>query len=344
MALSGGVDSAVAAAVALRDGHEVVGITMKLWGGPSDSGCCSVSDVDDARRVASQLGIAHYVFNFAEEFDRHVVTPYVDAHRRGETPNPCVECNRFLKFDVLLRRSELLGFDVVATGHHARIEHSDGHPWISRGADQAKDQSYVLYPLHGEDLHRVWFPIGGMQKSEVRALAADLGLRTATKPDSQDVCFISREDGRDAFLRERLHPTTAEIVDSHGVRLGVTDAAEFLTVGQRRGVAIGGGTDRRYVLEVSPAARRVVIGTRDELLVEHTDVVNVVWAWSAREGVVAVQTSAHGAATMARAEVRPWGIRLYWDEPKVRVAPGQSVVLYVDNRVCAGGFAANPRE
>ena len=191
-AMSGGVDSSVAAARLIAAGHEVVGVTMKLWGGESDSGCCSVSDVDDARRVAQQLDIPHHVWNFGDEFEAHVVEPYVDAHRRGDTPNPCIECNRHLKFDRLLRRAVAVGFDAVATGHHARIvERSDGTRRLARGADAAKDQSYVLYVLGQAELARTLLPVGDMTKDEVRAEADALGLRTAGKPDSQDVCFIT---------------------------------------------------------------------------------------------------------------------------------------------------------
>ena len=198
VAMSGGVDSSVAAALLVEQGHDVTGATLKLWGGPSDSGCCSVADVEDARRVAQQLGIEHHVFNLTEEFDRTVVTPYVDEHAAGRTPNPCIECNRSMKFDLLLRRAERLGFDRLATGHHARVTRqgaggtgADGPIWrLRRGADPAKDQSYVLSMLGQDALSRVVFPVGDMTKDDVRAHAARLGLRTAAKPDSQDVCFI----------------------------------------------------------------------------------------------------------------------------------------------------------
>src|SRR3954447_21683437 len=165
--MSGGVDSSVAAALLLEQGHEVMGATMKLWGGESDSGCCSVSDVDDARRVAPQLGIVHHVFAFGDDFDRHVVAPYVDAHAAGRTPNPCIECNRHLKFDRLLRRAMQLGYDAVATGHHARIVH-DGARWrLRRGADPAKDQSYVLHMLDQASLAHTLLPVGALTKAEV---------------------------------------------------------------------------------------------------------------------------------------------------------------------------------
>ena len=183
VAMSGGVDSSVAAALLAEQGWDVVGVTMKLWGGESDTGCCSVSDVDDARRVAQQLGIDHHVFNFGADFANHVVEPYVEAHAAGTTPNPCIECNRHLKFDRLLQRASLLGIDAVATGHHARVVAGagPGAPWrLARGADRAKDQSYVVHMLDQTSLGRVRFPVGNTTKDAVRAIAGSLGLRTAT--------------------------------------------------------------------------------------------------------------------------------------------------------------------
>src|SRR5579875_1130514 len=202
--MSGGVDSSVAAAALVDAGHHVVGATMKLWGGPSDSGCCSVADTEDARRVAQQLGIVHHVFNFTADFLRHVVDPYVAAHASGATPNPCVACNEHLKFDRFAARARQLGFDAIATGHYARIERR-GDGWVlRRGIDPAKDQSYVLHTLDQSQMAATLLPLGDMAKTEVRAVAARLGLRTAAKPDSQDVCFISRAGGRTAFLGSRI--------------------------------------------------------------------------------------------------------------------------------------------
>ena len=222
VAMSGGVDSSVAAALLVEQGHDVVGATLKLWGGASDSGCCSVADVEDARRVAQQLGIDHHVFNLTEEFDHHVVAPYVAEHARGRTPNPCIECNRSLKFDRLLRRAERLGFDRLATGHHARVAGDGatatgaGGLQLRRGADPLKDQSYVLSMLGQDALARVLFPVGDMTKAEVRAQAHRLGLRTAAKPDSQDVCFIGSAEGREGFLSGRLELHRADVVDADG--------------------------------------------------------------------------------------------------------------------------------
>jgi tRNA-specific 2-thiouridylase len=196
VAMSGGVDSSVAAALELESGNEVVGATMKLWGGTSDSGCCSLADVTDARRVCDHLGIEHHVFNFTEEFDRHVVDVYANEHAVGRTPNPCVECNRHLKFDAFLARAKRLGFDAIATGHHARVADRDRDFRIRRGADASKDQSYVLAVLASDARSALRLPIGELTKVEVRARAEALGLRTWAKPDSQDVCFIASRSTR----------------------------------------------------------------------------------------------------------------------------------------------------
>src|SRR3954469_18510674 len=243
VAMSGGGDSSGAAARLGDAGHAVTGVTMKLWGGESDTGCCSVSDVDDARRVARVLGIDHHVFNFGDRFDTDVVAPYVDAHASGDTPNPCIECNRHVKFDKLLIRARALGFDAIATGHHARIVSTpSGEARIRRGADRDKDQSYVLYMLGQDQLRSTLLPVGAMTKHEVRALAAELGLPTAVKPDSQDVCFITSTTGRAGFLRERASFTPGRIVDgSTGAELGRVDAVELVTVGQRKGIGLRGG-------------------------------------------------------------------------------------------------------
>ncbi|MEO7428055.1 MAG: asparagine synthase-related protein, partial [Acidimicrobiales bacterium] len=225
VAMSGGVDSSVAAALLLETGHDGVGVTLKLWGGESDSGCCSVADVDDARSVARRLGIEHHVFNFGDDFEEHVVAPYVAAHAAGRTPNPCIECNRHLKFDRLLRRADALGFARVATGHHARVvDRSDGTRRVARGADPRKDQSYVLHMLDQGVLSRVSFPVGHLTKTDVRAVAARLGLATADKPDSQDVCFITSTGGRTTFLGDRIPLRPGRVIDIAGVEVGSVEA------------------------------------------------------------------------------------------------------------------------
>ncbi len=341
VALSGGVDSSVAAALLAEQGHEVIGVTMRLWGGESDTGCCSVADVEDARRAAAQLGVDHHVFNFSDEFDGFVVAPYVADHASGRTPNPCVECNRHLKFDVLLRRAELLGVDAVATGHHARVHTSgDGTRRVARGADPAKDQSYVLYPLTSAELHRVWFPIGHLTKGEVRERARALGLRTAAKPDSQDVCFITRTGGREEFLGSRIPLHRARVVDTDGRELGSTDAVELVTVGQRRGLGLAGGAGRRFVVDVDVPGRTVTVGPPERLLADGVALDRLVWADRPVRGAVLAQCSAHGPALPAVVEPGPdRTARLRWDEPQRRIAAGQSVVLYDGDVVLGGGLA-----
>ena len=346
VAMSGGVDSSVAAAELRREGHEVVGVTMRLWGGESDTGCCSVSDVDDARRVAQQLRIDHLVFNFSDDFDTHVVNPYVEAHRTGTTPNPCIECNRHLKFDRLSQRARLLGFDAVATGHHARIERQPSGVWrVIRGADVAKDQSYVVHMLDQKELAYTLFPVGHLTKAQVRERASELGLRTATKPDSQDVCFISKTGGRETFLGHRIPFRAARVVDESGTELGSVEAVEMVTIGQRRGLRLAGGAPKQFVLDVNVETRTVVVGAETSLQRFDLRAERMMWSHEPLPigSEVMVQTSAHGATQSALIEeVSSDTVVLQWREPQRRTAPGQSVVLYdsSDRAVLAGGIVA----
>ncbi|MBT3247794.1 MAG: tRNA 2-thiouridine(34) synthase MnmA [Actinobacteria bacterium] len=336
VAMSGGVDSSVAAALMLEAGHEVVGVTLRLWGGESDSGCCAVSDVDDARRVADTLGIDHHVFNMSEEFDQHVVEPYVAAHAAGLTPNPCLECNRHIKFDLLHRRVEALGFERLATGHHARVvQTAAGVYRMARAVDAAKDQSYVLHMLGQEQLAALDLPVGEMTKDEVRQRAATLGLRTATKPDSQDVCFITQQHGRQDFLRQRISLTPGRVVDADGNELGKIESVEMVTIGQRKGVATVGGADPRYAIAVDVPSATVTVGSAADLLVKVTPVKNFTWAEEPFAGPVLAQISAHGQpmeAELAGNEVR-------WAQRQRRVAPGQAVVFYDGDQVIGGAIA-----
>ncbi len=333
-AMSGGVDSSVAAALLLEQGHDVVGVTLKLWGGASDSGCCSVADVEDARRVSQQLGIDHWVFSFTDEFDRQVVAPYAAAHAAGRTPNPCIECNRHLKFGRLLARATQLGFDALATGHHARVTNDGKRPRLLRGIDRAKDQSYVLHMLGPDQLARCRFPVGEVTKSEVRDRARAMGLRTADKPDSQDVCFVTATGGRSAFLGPRIGLHPGRVVDTSGAEVGRVDAVELVTVGQRRGMG-GGGTERRYALSVDPVSATVVAGGADDLLTDRVELVDLVWLDRCATGTVSVQCSAHGVPV--EADVDATTVRFV--TPQRRVAPGQSVVIYTGDEVLGGGIA-----
>ena len=336
VAMSGGVDSSVAAALLVEQGHDVTGVTLKLWGGESDSGCCSVSDVEDARRVAAQIGIPHYVFNFEGDFDARVVDPYVRAYEEGQTPNPCVECNRSMKFGRLLDRATAMGFDALATGHHARIAtDAAGVRRLRRGADPAKDQSYVLYMLGAAELARACFPVGDLAKSEVRAHAVRLGLRTAAKPDSMDVCFIQRGE-RESFLAARVAPRPGVLVTTDGSIVGAHDGVSTFTIGQRRGLGVALG-ERRYVVDIDAAAGRVTVGGRDDLLSDHVRIERATFAAGAPTAGddLLVQVRAHGTPVVGR-----WrDDRVEWIEPQPRVAPGQVVALYRDDVLLGGALA-----
>jgi len=327
VAMSGGVDSSVAAALLAGAGHEVVGATLKLWGGSSDSGCCSVADVEDARRVADQLGILHHVFNFTDAFETSVVSPYVEDHAAGRTPNPCVECNRSVKFGVLLERAGRLGFDALATGHHARVGEGTAGRRLLRGADREKDQSYVLAMLTRRQLDHLVFPVGSMTKAQVREHATRLGLRTASKPDSQDVCFIHSKERREGFLSARttLHP--GELVDAKTETVvGTVPAVELVTLGQRRGLGVAGDGRRRYALAVDVSARRVLVGGADAAVATEVKLHGPTWMdrpLPTGERALA-QTSAHGRPAWCTFN----GDRLSFDEPQRLVAPGQTVALY----------------
>jgi tRNA-specific 2-thiouridylase len=343
--MSGGVDSSVAAALLAEQfgRHQVVGATLKLWGGSSDSGCCSVGDVEDARRVADQLGLVHHVFNFAAAFEDRVVAPYVRGHAEGRTPNPCIECNRHLKFDRLLVRARTLGFDMVATGHHARRRvNANGRFRLCRGADPLKDQSYVLAMLGQDQLARTLFPVGEMTKAQVREEAARLGLRTATKPDSQDVCFIRSDEGRLGFLGSRLALHAGRLVDhDSGDDLGPVEAVELVTVGQRRGMGHSSDGRRRFVTAVDVPARRVSLGPPEAAHTAEVRLHTVTWvdsgpdtpggghgeASGAGMGAIA-QCSAHGRPVSSVVRSDGDGLAVRFSTPQRRIAPGQTVALY----------------
>jgi tRNA-uridine 2-sulfurtransferase len=331
--MSGGVDSSVAAALLREQGHDVTGVTLKLWGGESDSGCCSVGDVEDARRVAAQLDIPHYVFNFSELFDDNVVEPYVDGYAAGATPNPCVECNRTMKWGAAFDRARQLDYDFVATGHHARIADTPRGPALRRGADAAKDQSYVLYMLGAEHLARTMLPVGELTKAQVRERAAELGLRTASKRESMDVCFITR-GGRESFLGARIPRKPGTILDTEGTVVGEHEGIDAFTIGQRRGVNVAVG-ERRYIVDIAADTSTVTVGSHDELLRDRVRVRDLTLSHALPEEFL-VQTRAHGTVTPARRD----GDDIVFATPQPRVAPGQVVACYDGDLCCGGGIAA----
>jgi len=270
VAMSGGVDSSAAAGLLLEQGHEVVGVTLQQWP-RSDAaelerhgGCCSLNAVEDARRVAALLGLPYYCWNLEAEFGERVIEPFHRAYLAGETPNPCLRCNAFVRFDLMLRRVLALGFDALATGHYARVVQGPGGPELHAAADPAKDQSYMLYHLDRERLGHLVFPLGDLVKSETRAHARRLGLPVADKPESQEICFIPR--GRTAeYLAGRLPVREGVLVTAGGRRVGSHRGVPLYTVGQRHGFGDLAEPGPWYVLRLEPAANRVVVGRRDEL-------------------------------------------------------------------------------
>ena len=348
-AMSGGVDSAVAAARAVDAGHEVVGVHLALSRMPGtlrtgSRGCCTVEDAMDARRVADRLGIPFYVWDFSERFHADVVQDFVDEYAAGRTPNPCLRCNEKIKFEALLDRAIGLGFDRVVTGHYARVEHTDSGVELHRAADWAKDQSYVLGVLTAEQLAHCWFPLASTPtKAEVRAEAAERGFLLAQKPDSHDICFIPDGDTR-GFLAERLGSDPGEIVDRDGAVVGSHDGVHGYTVGQRRGLSLGVPSPDgrpRFVLEVKPSSRQLVVGPREALAVSRLAGTRISHAGAphpalVRDGdalEVEVQIRAHADPVPARARMVGDELVIDADEPLAGVATGQSAVLYLGTRV-----------
>ncbi len=349
VAMSGGVDSSVAAALMLEQGHEVIGVTLKQWEGPDGampvSGCCTLSDAEDARRVAAQLDVPYYVLDYVEEFTAAVVEPFARGYLEGLTPNPCIECNRKVRFSALLERTSELGCDVLVTGHHARIEHHEGTWRLRRGADPAKDQSYVLHMLDQAALARTRLPVGEMTKDEVRSYARDLGLRTADKPDSQDICFVTSGDYRD-FLRDRLPEVVrpGDVVDTSGRVVGRHEGTAAFTIGQRKGLGVAVG-EPRYVVDIAPRERTVTIGTYEELLTDHCTVEGMTFTGEpiAHGGRYEVETRYRGEPIGATASREDGRWRFTFDEPRPRPAPGQALVVYDGEYVLGGGTIVEER-
>lgn len=342
-ALSGGVDSSVAAARAVAAGHEVVGVHLALSEHPARfrsraRGCCSLEDSRDARRVADVLGIPYYVWDLADRFREEVVDDFVAEYAAGRTPNPCVRCNERIKFRAVLDRALGLGFDVVCTGHYARLTWDDDGPQLHRAVDAAKDQSYVLAVLGSRQLRHVMFPLGDSTKSQVRVAASRLGLLTADKPDSHDVCFIPDGDTR-RFLHSRLGTRPGAVVDEDGRLLAAHDGAWGVTVGQRRGLHVGVPAPDgapRYLLGIEPVTRTLTVGPRDRLAVDQVVTGPATWCGATPDlpARLDVQWRAHGVAAAAAVAAGPAdGAVVQFDTPVTAVAPGQTLAFYDGSRV-----------
>ena len=343
VAMSGGVDSSVAAALMLEEGWQPVGVTLKLMPRqPALIGCCgSSSDIDDAKRVCEELGIAHYTLDLSILFEDRVIRPFVDSYLAARTPNPCVECNRSLKFGFLLSLAEAWGAACVATGHYARVE--DSRLW--RAKDAEKDQSYFLYSLTRRELGRVRFPLGDLRKTEVRRRALALGLKTAAKPDSQEICFVGGGDYR-GFIKSRLgggsRPASLKpgpIKDAAGRELGRHGGLAFYTVGQRKGLG-GGLGGRRYVVELEPETNTLVVGGSADVFCSRLTAGGVSWTVSAPQGARRAEVRIRHGHVPAPAVIRPLDgdrVSVAFDEPQRAVTRGQAAVFYSGDEVLGGG-------
>jgi tRNA-uridine 2-sulfurtransferase len=348
LAMSGGVDSSVAAYLLKQQGYEVIGLFMRTGahGSPETStertrGCCSALDAGDARRVADQLDIPFYALDFEKDFER-IIDYFADEYLKGRTPNPCVVCNNWLKFGKLWSYGQQLEADFIATGHYARILWREGVPELHRAVDASKDQSYVLHGIRPSILPRLLFPIGAMEKPAIRALAREAGLRVADKPDSVEICFVP--DGDHAGLIQRRRPEASSpghFVDRAGRELGDHDGIERFTVGQRKGLGIGFG-ERRYVLEIVPASNEVVLGPKEDLLADGLWGTKINWLSDVPEGAeftCLAKIRYRHEPTPARVRVMPDScVRVEFEQAQSAVTPGQAVVFYDGERVLGGGW------
>ena len=345
VAMSGGVDSSVAALLLHQQGYDVVGVTMKLYAVDQADlpahykGCCSLDDVEDARSVCRTLGVPHYVLNVQEEFQAHVIDYFCSEYQKGRTPHPCIACNDKIKFDFLMRRAAVMQADHVATGHYASIRRTPEGAVLKKAVDQDKDQSYVLFGMGQEQLAHTLMPVGEFSKKDIRQMAVDAGFPNAEKPDSQDICFIPFGDYK-AFLQDRVEPTPGEIVDTEGRVLGSHRGIEFFTVGQRRGLGIAAG-EPMFVLKVEPETGRVVVGQEEALYQDSL--------WASRvnyvlgqppEGPVEVSVKIRYKAEESEAVLHPRsdGALVRFERPQRAVAPGQAAVFYQGDVLLGGGI------
>jgi tRNA-specific 2-thiouridylase len=341
VAMSGGVDSSVAAALAARTGAEVIGVTLQLYDHGDavkrSGSCCAGQDIYDAREVADRLGIAHYVLDYESRFRSGVIDKFADEYAQGRTPIPCALCNQGVKFTDLIAFARELGADCLATGHYVRRVINGGRPELHKGADAKRDQSYFLYGTTSEQLDFLRFPLGDMPKDEVRQIALETGLAVASKPDSQDICFVP--DGDYASLVKRLRPETeapGDIVHLDGRVLGQHRGVVHFTIGQRRGIEIGGSPDPLYVIRIEPETRRLVVGPRSALAIARMRIEDLNWI-AESQSQLSVKVRSLAPPVSARLE-DGW---VTFEQPEYGVAPGQAAVFYDGSRVLGGGWIAD---
>ncbi len=345
VAMSGGVDSSVAALLLHRQGYDVIGVTMKLYDIDMDDlpdyyrGCCTIDDVEDARAVCRILGVPHYVLNVQREFRSFVIDYFQREYERGRTPHPCIACNDKIKFSFLAQRAQMMDASHVATGHYARIEpDGSGGFALRRGVDADKDQSYVLFGMRQYQLSATLMPVGQYPKPEIRQLALDAGFPNAEKPDSQDICFIPSGDYRE-FLRQRADDAPGDIVDDTGNVLGRHDGIQYFTVGQRRGLGLSGGSPK-FVIRLEPDTRRVVVGSEQGLYHDTLYAEPVSWVSGVApppETPVAVKIRYKFAEAPATVTAVGGGALVRFEEPQRAITPGQAAVFYQGDTVLGGG-------
>ena len=346
IAMSGGVDSSLAAKIMVERGYECIGCTMKLFqnenaGVERSRTCCSLDDVEDARSVAYKLGMPFYVFNFTDAFRDEVIHKFVESYENGITPNPCIDCNRYMKFGKLLDRARVLGCDCIVTGHYARIEETDNGFVLKKALDETKDQSYVLYSMTQEQLSHTVFPLGGMRKSEVRDIAGSCGFVNANKPDSQDICFVPDGDyARVVEIHAGRSFAEGNFVDREGNILGRHKGIIRYTVGQRRGLGIS-AAEPLYVCEIRPESDEVVLGVSRELLCSTVRVADFNWiSGEAPRNEFRCRAKLRYRQPEQWVTVTPVGedeVTLRFDDPQKAPAPGQAAVLYDGDTVIGGG-------
>ncbi len=346
ISMSGGVDSSLAAKLMKDKGFDCIGCTMKLYhnedaGIESSRTCCSLDDVEDARSVAYKLGMPFYVFNFTDAFRDTVIRKFIESYENGITPNPCIDCNRYMKFDKLYERAKTLGCDYIVTGHYARIEEENGKFVLKKALDETKDQSYVLYSMTQDQLVHTMFPLGSMQKTEVRAIAEESGFVNADKPDSQDICFVPNGDYASVIeLQTGKESAEGNFVDKQGNNLGRHKGVIHYTIGQRKGLGVS-STEPLYVCNICPKDGNVVLGSNDDLFSREADVSDFNW----------ISGEVPGSEFRCKAKIRyrqpeqwvtviPTGadtVHIVFDEPQRAITPGQAAVFYDGDTVLGGG-------
>ncbi len=346
VAMSGGVDSSVCAWLLKEAGYEPIGVTIKTWGSQEcrderSKGCCSIRDIDDARSVARKIGIPYYVMDLSVDFKAKVIDTFTEEYLAGRTPNPCIECNRSIKFGILLEKAKELEASFVATGHYARkgFHEKQMRHTLYEAADLSKDQSYVLFGLSQEQLAKTLLPVGELQKKEVRAIAEKLGLRVFDKPDSQEICFVKSSYGQ--FLEDTVSarlPGPGRFVDTKGEAVGMHEGSHLFTIGQRKRIKIT-NPEPYFVTGIDAAKNTVIIGREDDLLKKEMTVRKVNWLSNPRTGDISVKIRSRHSKTGARIiRVDKESVKIQFNEPQKAVTPGQAAVFYEGNRVLGGGW------